>query len=133
MFEVYSKCFRRLSEICSKLLHVSGTWLCYRVFIIDFENALCIFTWFWTCFCRLCILCVYCNPANIYFFKINNRNTRKSCEICSKLTIKTPELLTLLNLNIFHTSVSVVEFEQVSVTWESLCRQRAQWLTDHSR
>ena len=24
--------------------------------------------------------------------KANNRNTRKRCEICSKLTIKTPEL-----------------------------------------
>ena len=31
------------------------------------------------------------NPANIYLFKVNNRNTRKRCEICSTLTIKTPE------------------------------------------
>ena len=31
------------------------------------------------------------NPANIYLFKVNNRNTRKRYEICSKLTIKTPE------------------------------------------
>ena len=30
-------------------------------------------------------------PTDIYLFKVNNRNTRKSCEICSKLTIKTPE------------------------------------------
>ena len=30
-------------------------------------------------------------PANIYLLKFNNRNTRKRCEICSKLTIKTPE------------------------------------------
>ena len=30
-------------------------------------------------------------PANIYLFKINNRNIRKRCEICSKLTIKPPE------------------------------------------
>ena len=30
-------------------------------------------------------------PANIYLLKVNNRNTRKRCEICSKLTIKTPE------------------------------------------
>ena len=30
-------------------------------------------------------------PTNIYFFKVNNRNTRKRCEICSKLIIKTPE------------------------------------------
>ena len=27
----------------------------------------------------------------IYLFKVNNRNTRTRCEICSKLTIKTPE------------------------------------------
>ena len=29
--------------------------------------------------------------ANIYFFKFNNRNTRKRCEKCLKLTIKTSE------------------------------------------
>ena len=29
--------------------------------------------------------------CNIYFFKVHNRNTRKRCEICSKLTVKTPE------------------------------------------
>ena len=26
-----------------------------------------------------------------YVFKVNNTNTRTSCEICSKLTIKTPK------------------------------------------
>ena len=31
-------------------------------------------------------------PANIYLFKVKYRNPRKICEICSKLTIKTPEL-----------------------------------------
>ena len=30
-------------------------------------------------------------PAGIYMLKVNNRNTRTRCEICSKLTIKTPE------------------------------------------
>ena len=30
-------------------------------------------------------------PANIYLFKVKNRNSRKSYEICSKLTIKTEE------------------------------------------
>ena len=29
--------------------------------------------------------------AGIYFFKVNNGNTRTMCKICSKLTIKTPE------------------------------------------
>ena len=33
------------------------------------------------------------NPSNICLFKVNNRNTRKKCEIFSKLTIKTPEQL----------------------------------------
>ena len=30
-------------------------------------------------------------PASIYWFKVNNENTRTMCQICSKLTIKTPE------------------------------------------
>ena len=29
--------------------------------------------------------------ADNYMFKINNKNTRTKCEICSKVTIKTPE------------------------------------------
>ena len=43
-----------------------------------------------------------------YMFKINYRNTRTRCEICSRLTIKTPELCS---------SVSVVNFEQVNAGW----------------
>ena len=30
-------------------------------------------------------------PVNIYMFKVNSRNARKSCETCSKLTIKTEQ------------------------------------------
>ena len=30
-------------------------------------------------------------PAGIYLLKVGNRNTRTRCQICSKLTIKTPE------------------------------------------
>ena len=50
-------------------------------------------------------------PANIYLFEVNNRNTRKRCEICSKLTI---------TLNIFDTfsSISILDFEQVSDSWD---------------
>ena len=29
-------------------------------------------------------------PAGIYMFKVNNRNTRTKCEICSKLTPERP-------------------------------------------
>ena len=46
---------------------------------------------------------------NIYFFKFNKSNTRKSYEIYSKITIKTAErrhvvlVFLLLILSIFHT------------------------------
>ena len=29
--------------------------------------------------------------ANIYFFKVNSRNTEKRCETCSKITVKASE------------------------------------------
>ena len=38
-------------------------------------------------------------PANKCMLKVNNRNTRKTCEVCSRLTIKAPEpLVPLWNL-----------------------------------
>ena len=44
------------------------------------------------------ILTVSCNiSAGNYMFKVNNRNTRTRCEICSKLTIKI--LLTFEQVN----------------------------------
>ena len=39
--------------------------------------------------------------ANIYLFQVYNRNTRKRCEIYSKLTIKTPERLHLRRSGVF--------------------------------
>ena len=36
------------------------------------------------------------NPVGIYLLKVNNRNARTGCEICSKLTIKTTVLVFLL-------------------------------------
>ena len=30
-------------------------------------------------------------PANVYLVKVNNRSTRKRCEICSELVLKTPD------------------------------------------
>ena len=41
--------------------------------------------------CKSGFASAYCYPANIYLFKVNYRNTRKRCEICSKLIIKIPE------------------------------------------
>ena len=37
----------------------------------------------------MCILGLTNHPANIHLFKVHNRNTKKRCEICSKLTIET--------------------------------------------
>ena len=49
------------------------------------------------------------NPAGYYMFKVNNRNTRTSCEICSKLTIKTPERCHWRRSGFF-----IVNFEHIS-------------------
>ena len=54
-----------------------------------------------------------CFPAIIYLFKINNRNTRKRCEICSKLTT----MKTLEWRHWRHSGVFIVNFEQVNVSW----------------
>ena len=45
-------------------------------------------------------------PAGNYMFRVNNRNTRVRCEICSKLTIKTPER--------HRSGVLIVNFEHIS-------------------
>ena len=46
------------------------------------------------------------NSAGIYLLKVNNRNTRTRCGICSKLTIKTPERR--------HWRIFIVNFEHIS-------------------
>ena len=55
--------------------------------------------------------CIIANnfPANIYLFKVNNRNTRKRCDICSTLTIKAPEQRHWLCSSVF-----IVSFEHIS-------------------
>ena len=60
-------------------------------------------------------------PANIYLFKVKNRNTRKRSEICSKLTIKSTERRQRRRFYCYFTpfsSVSIIDFEQVNVSWE---------------
>ena len=62
-------------------------------------------------------------PVGNCMFRINNRNTRTRCEICSKLTIKTPawhecRLSGVFIVDFEHISlcsrVSIVNFEQVN-------------------
>ena len=51
-------------------------------------------------------------PADIYPLKVNNRNTKTRCEICSKLTLKTPE-----RRHWSRSTVFTVNFEHVIASW----------------
>ena len=61
-------------------------------------------------------------------FKVNYRNTRARCEICSKLTIKTPKrrhwrlfgvfIAKFEHVSHLCSSVFIVNFEQVNVGWD---------------
>ena len=55
---------------------------------------------------------LHTDPAGIYLLKVNKRNTRIRCEICSKLTIKTikiPERCQWRRSGIF-----IINFEHIS-------------------
>ena len=54
-------------------------------------------------------------PADIYLFKVNKRNSRKRCEICLKLTKKTPEWR--------QKRVFFVCFEHVFASWVKTFQQ----------
>ena len=65
-------------------------------------------------------------PANIYLFKVNNRNTGKTCKISSKLTIKIPESRRWRHSDVFifnfehilHLLLEfIVDFDQVYASW----------------
>ena len=48
-------------------------------------------------------------PVDSYMLKVNKRNIRTGCEICSKLTIKTPE-----QRQWRHSGVFIVNFEYIA-------------------
>ena len=52
-------------------------------------------------------------PANIYLFKVSKTNTRKSCDICSNLTIKSQERYR------WNRSVFIVNFGHISHLFQS--------------
>ena len=57
-------------------------------------------------------------PASICMLKVNNRNTRSSCETCSKLTIKTPERCYWRQTYFTpSSSVSIINFDRVNAGW----------------
>ena len=55
------------------------------------------------------------NPASIHLFKVNNRNTRRMCEICSKLKIKTPERRPAFILNFQQISHILLVFPLITL------------------
>ena len=67
-------------------------------------------------------------PASIYLFKVDNGNIRTMCEICLKLTVKTPE-----RRQWCHSGVFIVDFNRFHTffwcfhcwLWTSKCRQGA--------
>ena len=61
------------------------------------------------------------NPVNIYLFKVNNRNTRKRPEICSKLITKTPFCVDF-----------IVDVEQINVSWE-MCSSVGKFVLSNAR
>ena len=69
------------------------------------------------------------NPATIYLFKVNNRNIRKTCKICSESSIKTPE-----RRHRHHSGDFTVNFEHIShlflvllLLWTSKCWLEMYW------
>ena len=83
-----------VGEIVSKINTAylkDGTWL-FR-FFNEIKNSLKLYPKYYTFKSFFYFLTnVSLNyPANIYIFKVSNRITRNRFEICSKLTIKTPE------------------------------------------
>ena len=61
-----------------------------------------------------------CIPAGIYQLKVNNRNTRTWCEICSKLRKRHSDIVLvslLLTLIIFYDHILIVNFEHVLTCW----------------
>ena len=63
------------------------------------------------CYCEQVILHVVLliNPANIYLFKVNNRNTRRRSGVF---------IVTFEHISHPFFSVSIVDIEQVNVSWE---------------
>ena len=62
-------------------------------------------------------------PARNYMFKVSNRNTRTRCEICSKLTIKTPERRLLGSNNLIEAvthGIMVASVQVIESAWTGL-------------
>ena len=80
-------------QVVSELLFKTKIRRCSNAFTVEFEQVFLNRAVDNLKFKLLILLlpCIQLNPAHNNMLKVNNRNSRKRCEICSKLTIKTPE------------------------------------------
>ena len=87
----------------------TATTLFHKFFSKHFQHFLrfVFFNFFWNVLSNHFTKHIY--PVGIYMFKVNNRNTRTRYEICSKLTIKTPERCQWRRSGVF-----IVTFEHIS-------------------
>ena len=92
----FANCFCGIRGICGIFVVLLN--LCSGVFLYSFVSIISVFLWndsfmfLWDTLFNLFglslgLLFLLVSPAGNYMFKINNRNTRTKCEICSKLTI----------------------------------------------
>ena len=114
LFKVTNGNTRIMSGICSKLTKkkrhqndVIDVVLVSLLLILNRSHALsgCFHCWLWTSKSQLCS----CYPRKLVHAESSNRNTRKGCEIYSKVTIKAPERHQELRYGIF-----VINFEHIS-------------------
>ena len=63
------------------------------------------------------------SPANICLFKVNNRNTKKKCELYSQVKKK--------NLGRKNPERRHIDFKQLNVSWEWFCNRHI-WIVNLS-
>ena len=68
-------------------------------------------------------VCRSAQPVGIYLLKVNNRNSRMRCEICLKLTIKTPEQRQSRRSGVFIVNVEHISHFVIVFLLLTLCRQ----------
>ena len=102
--QVYSWTYKAWKPRCPELHPTYFTWYIYLYYLSLFNNIFQVNVIF------LCPLKTRnTDPAGNCMFKVSNRNTRTSCEIFSKLTIKTPERCHWRRSGVF-----IVNFENIS-------------------
>ena len=109
----------------------SGTWTCRQLCtkLSYWENLLLFWVMLNKASAHLFILGnnIYTrknSPTNIYLLKLNNINTRNTCEICSKLTIKTSQRRSnnVFIVNYEHISNLFLVFPTVDFKQVNVCR-----------